>query len=257
MKVTLRRTLTALAAGATALTGAVAVAPPATASGAAAAQACIDQLSGPAAGTDRLIVYPAEKAEVRLTTSLFTGDTCRSYAVSLGLSRTDLSGYLSANASGLYWGGGPKMFSARFVLPPNQPGTWMTRQIAVKGLDGVVHVRQFTAATSPTKIAYKRESFLTGTPHGSAITHTYLSTRLQAWSTVGTMANLGNQEVLLQVSRPGANAYTTILRGRGDRFGIWRTFVSWKGYSGYDVRLAYYSPYQTIASDWHYLGRIA
>ncbi len=247
----LRRTLTALAA---VLVSATALAQPGTAS---AANACLDQLSGPAAATDRLIVYPAEPAHVELTTSLFTGDVCRNYAVSLGISRTDTTGYLSANANGRYWGGGPKMFSARFVLPPNQPGTWMTRQIAARGLDGVVHVRQFTAATSPTKIEYKRESFLTGTPHGSAITHTYLSTHLQAWSTVGTMANLGSQEVLLQVSRPGANAYTTILRGRGDRYGIWRTFVSWQGYSDYDVRLAYYSPYQTIASDWHYLGRIA
>jgi hypothetical protein len=33
--------------------------------------------------------------------------------------------------------------------------------------------------------------------------------------------------------------------------------VSWQGFSGYDVRLAYYWPYQTIASDWHYLGRLA
>jgi len=33
--------------------------------------------------------------------------------------------------------------------------------------------------------------------------------------------------------------------------------VNWSPYHRYDVRLQYISPYQTIASDWHYLGRIA
>jgi hypothetical protein len=87
----------------------------------------------------------------------------------------------------------------------------MTRQIAVKDHStGKVAVRQFTAANSPTEIVIKRGSFLTGTPHGRAITHTYVSTRLQAWSSVGTMANLQNQLVQIQVSKPGANRYFTL-----------------------------------------------
>jgi hypothetical protein len=253
MNSTLRHAGVALASLAAVVAGTVLTAPPAHAD----AGTCLAQLVGPAANTDRLIIYPAEQAKVRLTTSAYTEKTCYEYSVALGISRTDLSGFLYANAHDNRWYHTGNYFFADFVLPPNQPGTWMTRQIAVKDRTGKVAIRQFTAADSPTKVVIKRESFLTGTPHGTAITHTYITSHLQAWSSVGTMANLPNQLVQLQVSRPGANHYVTIYQGRTDRYGWWRRFVSWTGFSGYDVRLAYYSPYQTIASDWHYLGRVA
>lgn len=250
MRTTLRRGALALV---TLAAGAVLTAPAAHAD----ADSCLAQLAGPAANTDRLIIYPSEQAHVRLTTSAYTDKTCYEYGVAIGISRTDLSGFKYASAGDNRWSHTGNYFYANFVLPPNQPGTWMTRQIAVKDHAGKVAVRQFTAATSPTKIDIKRESYLTGTPHGSAITHNYLVVKLQAWSSVGTMANLQNQLVKLQVSPPGANAYTTVYEGRTDTIGSWRRFVDWQGHSGQDVRLAYYSPYQSIASDWHYLGRSA
>jgi hypothetical protein len=80
MKTIFRRGAAALGAVATAATGAVVAAPAAYAD----AEACIAQLVGPAANTDRLIVYPAEQARIRLTTSAYTNKTCYEHGVAIG-----------------------------------------------------------------------------------------------------------------------------------------------------------------------------
>ena len=219
------------------------------------ASSCLAQLSGHAAATPGRLVYPAQPASIRLTTSAYTAKTCYQYSVSIGLSRTDLSGFQNAVANDNRWSGTGNYFFHTFTIPPNQPGTWMVRQIAVKDTTGNVSIAQFTAASSPTKISVYRESFLTGQVVGSA-PYTRISAKLQAWSSVGTLANLQNQKVLLQVSKPGANLYDTVAEGTTNHLGQWQGPVSLAGYAGLDHRLAYYSPYQTIASDFRYLGRI-
>jgi hypothetical protein len=223
----------------------------------AATTPCLDQLSGHAANTPALVVYPAQPAQIRLTTSRYSGDVCKGLGVSMAISRTDLTGYKNQLANDNRWTGTGQYFGSRFVLSPNQPGTWMLRQLCVTDHTRPAGCRSFTAANSPTKVTIKRESFLTGTPHGTAITHSYVTARLQAWSTVGTMANLGNQFVQLQVRKPGSTTYTTIATRRMNTIGTLGFAVNWSPYHRYDVRLQYISPYQTIASDWHYLGRIA
>ena len=219
------------------------------------AASCLAQLSGHAAATPGRLVYPAQPASIRLTTSAYTDKACYQYSVAIGLSRTDLSGFRAAAANDNRWSGSGNYFFHTFTIPPNEPGTWMLRQIAVKDTAGNTSIAQFTAATSPTKIGVYRESFLTGRVVGTAPL-TNISAKLQAWSSVGTLANLQNQKVLLQVSKPGANLYDTVDQGTTNRFGQWQGPVLLTIWAGYDHRLAYYSPYQTIASDFHYLGRI-
>ena len=122
---------------------------------------------------------------INISTSRYTGGVCDWNNVTIGISHPDLGWYRQQQAyrkDGSY-------FSARIAVPPNVPGTWITRQIAVKDGTGKVVVRQFTAATTPTKVVIKRESI--------------------------------------------------------------------RGMSKYDVRLAFCSPYQSIANDWYYVGRIA
>ena len=247
----IRRTVAAAATVAAAGTALVTAAPAAHAD----ATSCLAQLSLHAVATPGQLVHPAQPARIRLTTSAYTNKTCYQHGVSLGLSRTDLTGFQYAVANDNRWTGTGNYFFHTFTIPPNQPGTWMVRQIAVKDSTGKVAIKQFTSADSPTRVSVKRESFLTGKLVGSA-PYLSISGKLQAWSSVGTLANLQNQRVLLQVSKPGSNQYFTVDQGTTNRYGQWQQRVTLTSYPGFDARLAYYTPYQTIASDFHYLGRV-
>jgi hypothetical protein len=245
--------LTSLAAAGTAV---VAGAPGAAAAG--DAQTCLNQLLGRAAATPSSLIYPAQPAQIDMSTSRYAGDICKGLSVSIGISRPDLSGFKAANAGDERWYSGQHYFHTRFVLQPNQPGTWMTRQIAVKDHSGKLAVRTFTSVDSPTKVTIRRESFLTGTPTGSAITHEYVVARLKAWSSVGTLANLGNQNILVQVRAPGATTYKTIAQRRTDpTYGYMGISLPLRSYPMHDLRIVFLSPFQTIASDFTYLGKIA
>ncbi|MFC0624498.1 hypothetical protein [Kribbella deserti] len=259
MNTMLRRVAVSLAATAVATTVALAGAAGASAGSTAGdAQSCLNSLTGRGTATPASIVYPAQPAQVTLSTSQYAGDLCKGLSVSIGISRTDLTGFKAANAGDSRWiTPGKQRFSAQFVLPPNQPGTWMTRQIAVKDLAGRTAVKTFTATDSPTKVTIKRESFLTGKPTGSAITHPYVTARLTAWSSVGTMAHLVGQNVLVQVRAPGSSTYVTIAQRRTGDSGYMGISVPVGNYPKHDLRLVFISPFQTIASDYTYLGRIA
>lgn len=253
----LRRLAISLAATAVATTAAIAGASSASAAG--DAQSCLNALTGPGSTTPTSITYPAQPAQLKLITSSYAGDLCKHLSVSIGISRTDLTGFKAANANDTRWYDATQQrFTAGFVLPPNQPGTWMTRQIAVKDLAGRTAVKTFTATDSPAKVTIKRESFLTDTPTGSAITHEYVTARLKAWSSVGTLANLGNQNILVQVKAPGTTTYKTIAQRKTDpQSGYMGISVNLSNYPKHDLRLAFVSPFQTIASDFTYLGKIA
>lgn len=221
------------------------------------AQACLNQLAGPGVATDRQVVYPAEPAEIRLSTSAHTSRECRGITVSIGISRTDLSGYQNKNAS-YSWGTGQYYF-ARFLLAPNQPGDWMTRQIYVRDHQGNTAVRTFTAATSPTKVTVDRESFLTARSTLVPLQDgkIRIAGRLQAHSSAGTRANLAYQKVLVQVRRPTESSYTTALTVTTGQYG---TFYDYRlpgaANKGKHLRVVFVSPFQTIASDAAYIGVI-
>lgn len=254
MLFTFRRIVMAVAAAGTATAGTIALAPAAQA--ASVAETCLNQLAGRAAATSPTLIYPAQKAEINLSTSEHTSRECRGITVSLGLSRTDLTGFQNKGAS-WSWGTGRAYYSARFLLAPNQPGTWMTRQIYVRDHAGKTAVRTFTAATTPTKVTVYRESYLEARSTLKPIHDGKLRVagRLQAHSSVGTRANLANQTVLVQVRRVNESAYTTIAKHNTGQYGnFYDASVSSALHRGKLLRVVFISKIQTIASDYTYVG---
>lgn len=255
MRTSVRRTFALAAALGGTLAGTAVAATSAQA--ATIAQTCLNQLAGPGVATDRQIVYPAEPAQIQLSTSAHTSRECRGITVSIGLSRTDLTGYQNKSAH-YSWGTG-RYYYAKYLLAPNQPGNWMTRQIYVRDHQGNTAVRTFTAANSPTRVTVYRESFLdarsTLVPiHDGKLR---IAGRLQVHSSVGTRANLANQKILIQLRRPTETAYTTVLTTTTGQYGNFSEARLWGAANrGKHLRVAFVSPFQTIASDYTYIGVI-
>lgn len=255
MRISIRRTAALGAALVGAVAGGAIAATPAQA--ATIAETCLNQLAGPGVATDRQVVYPAEPAQIQLSTSAHTSRECRGITVSIGLSRTDLTGYQNKNAN-YSWGTG-QYYYAKYLLSPNQPGSWMTRQIYVRDHQGKTAVRTFTAANSPTKVTVYRESFLdarsTLVPiHDGKLR---IAGRLQAHSSVGTRANLANQKILIQLRRPTETAYTTVLTTTTGQYGNFSEARLWGAANkGKHLRVVFVTPFQTIASDYTWIGVI-
>jgi hypothetical protein len=221
------------------------------------AETCLNQLSGPGVATDRQVVYPAEPAQIQLSTSSHTSRECRGITVSIGMSRTDLSGYQNKNAS-YSWGTG-QHYHAKYLLQPNQPGSWMTRQIYVRDHQGNTAVRTFTAANSPTKVTVYRESFLEARSNLTPLQDGKIRVagKLQAHSSAGTRANLANQKVLIQVKRPADSSYTTALTVTTGQYGSFYDYrLDGASNKGKYLRVVFVSPFQTIASDYTWVGVI-
>lgn len=140
-------------------------------------------------------------------------------------------------------------------------GTWAIRQIAVKK-NGVTAVRGFNPATSPT-IQARRASVIEGRPlggysrdlvtdhNGNLTIHGYL----KAWGSDGRIHPLAaGQRVLIQTREHGtAKPYLTLASTTASASGYYRKTVHFR-YRPLDLRVTYLTPYETIASDFYWVG---
>jgi hypothetical protein len=141
-------------------------------------------------------------------------------------------------------------------------GTWAIRQIAVKK-NGVTVVRGFDPATSPT-IQVRRASIIHGRPLGGytrdLVTdqHGYLTIQgyLSAWGSDGKKHPLAaGQRVLIQVRERGTTKpYQTLAIATTSASGYYRKTAYFDYGRPQDLRVAYLTPYQTIASHFSWVG---
>jgi 2-keto-3-deoxy-6-phosphogluconate aldolase len=249
-----RRGLAAVAAVAAVGAGTVATTPAAE----AAATDCLNKIAGPAIDPQTHVVM-SPLGTVFAGTYIYSGSVCSNVNVSIGISRTDTTGFRNQSAGRVKYEDNAYMFSNAFAMGPGDAGQWMVRQIAVKDSAGRLAVRTFPASSVTTKYTLQRASILTPARTGTLPAgQTALSGRLQAYTSTGGVAPLAaGQQVLIQVRPRGAAAYKTIATALTSTSGFYSRAVSLGGYRGADVRVAYLTPYQTIASDFAYVGRVA
>lgn len=116
-------------------------------------------------------------------------------------------------------------------------------------------------SSQSSSTAAPRPSYLTASPTGKLTLNVYgrlaLKGTLKAKTTTGSIVPLKNQAVTLQSRRPGETTYRSVVStltnaqgGYGDDFALGSQHV------GSDIRVIFRSPYQTIASDFTYVGKI-
>lgn len=125
-----------------------------------------------------------------------------------------------------------------------------------------------TAATAATKTnttvtqaAQQQASYLTATPTGKLLLNQYgrllVDGTLKARSTTGVLVPLKGQKVYVQARLNGSTTYKNVYLAGTHANGSYETeSLLGKGYLGADIRVAYISPYQSIASDFTYVGKI-
>jgi hypothetical protein len=248
----------AIAAG-----GLVATAAPAHAS---TAQDCLNTLQRATfayAGPEGVVIPLAPSGEpVTPFFHVLDDSRCAGIVASIGISKRDGSGFRNRLASlsrveGLvtaYWSYKPTWKDA---------GTWVIRQIAVKKGDTLA-ARAFDPATAAS-IQVRRASVLTGysasDPLGKQLQINkggYLAVQgfLKAYGSDGRLHTLAaGQRIQIQVRPHGTTApYRTARVTTTSKFGYYGT-LALVGRSGpLDVRVVYRTPYQTVASDFTFVG---
>jgi hypothetical protein len=183
---------------------------------------------------------------------------CAGITASVGISRRDGSGFRNQVASISRARG---LLTAYARVPARWPdaGPWVIRQVAV-AKNGTLAVRGFNPATS-AGIQVRRASVLTG----RAVAGWTIDPRtlrlplhgyLKAWTGTGRQVALpAGQRVLIQVREHGTNQpYWTAGTGTTSASGYWRGTARLGDGPPQDVRVVYRTPYQTIASDYTWLG---
>jgi hypothetical protein len=258
MKTSIRRLVASTAAVAAAGAIAAGAAAPAQAAGAAD---CLDRLSrGGIEMPTNVTLTP--NARVPLTTSTILSATCSSVtAVSIAISRTDITDLRNAMATRDRWEADAYFYYRNAPMGPKDIGTWMIRQITVKDRSGLVLARSFTTQRSPNHFTVRRGTVISSRQHGTLARTSSgwikLSGDLKAYNSLGGLSPLAaGQRILVQARRPGSAQYVTV-RNLGTASSGWFSGnVPLAGYNGADVRFAYITPYQTIASSFTYVGRV-
>jgi hypothetical protein len=255
MRTTVRRLAVGLGSTALATAGIVVTMPTASAD----ANSCIRQLSRGAVGAPSTVVI-TNKGSLPVSTASYNPPLCSGMTVSIGISRVNGFDFRNRGTSQAHWERGSYYFYTRFALGADDAGTWITRQLAVRDRSGRLAVRTFTSSTTPHRVTVKRASVLTGTPTGvlrpNAAGKVAIRGSLKAWHSTGRLINLQNQKVLVQTKLPGNHPYRSIATLKTGRTGTFGAYVGLGSQRGKDVRLLYVSPFQVIASDGYFLGRV-
>lgn len=256
-----RRIATALGVGALAVAGLGVIAPAAHASAAHAstAQDCLGTLQRAnfaVAGWQGVVIPPAG----HLTPFFHVRDDarCAGITASVAISRPDGSQVRNVNAKLSRVNG---LVTAYAYIPVGwrDAGTWSIRQIAVKR-NGITAVRGFNPATSARQ-QVRRASVLTGrATTGLVVDWRTLRLRvngtLKAYGTDGRLHPLAaGRKVVVQIRQHGTTRpYWTAGTGVTSASGAWSAIARLGDGPPQDVRVAFLTPYQTIASDFTYIG---
>jgi hypothetical protein len=246
----------AIAAG-----GLVATATPAHAS---TAQDCLNTLQRARfaiAGPEGVVIPPLGNPMTPFF-HVLDDSRCSDIITSIGISRRDGSDFRNHLASITRYNG---LVTAYWRYPTGwkDAGTWVIRQIAVKKGDTLA-VRGFDPATAAS-IQVRRASVLTGysasDPRGVDLQINrggYLALQgfLKAWGSDGRLHTLAaGQRILIQVREHGTTApYRTVRIATTSKFGYYSSLAYVGRGRPQDVRVVYLTPYQTIASDFTFVG---
>jgi hypothetical protein len=246
----------AIAAG-----GLVATAAPAHAS---TAQDCLNTLQRArfaVAGPEGVVIPPLGTPMTAFF-HVLDDSRCAGIIASIGISRRDGSGFQNHLASTTRYNG---LVTAYWSFKPGwkDAGTWVIRQIAVKK-GNTLAARAFDPATAAS-IQVRRASVLTGysasDPRGKELQINkggYLAVQgfLKAYGSDGRLHTLAaGQRIQIQVRPHGTTVpYRTARVTTTSKFGYYGT-LALVGRSGpLDVRVVYRTPYQTVASDFTFVG---
>ena len=250
------RIATALGVGALAVAGLGVIAPAAHAS---AAQDCLGTLQRAnfaIAGREGVVIPPAG----HLTPFFHVRDDarCAGITASVAISRPDGSQVRNVNAKLSRVEG---LVTAYAYIPVGwrDAGTWSIRQIAVKK-NGITAVRGFNPATAAHQ-QVRRASVLIGrATDGLVVDWRTLRLRvngtLKAYGTDGRLHPLAaGRKIVVQIRQHGTTQpYWTAVLGVTSASGAWSTIARLGDGPPQDVRVAFLTPYQTIASDFTYIG---
>ena len=254
-KTLITRIAAGVAATGIAVTGTAVIAQPASA---ATANSCLQQLSKKNTwGYDETMTT---RGSLTFYTTEYWGSVCDGMSVSLGISRTNTRDFRNQNTSRVAMSSGTKGFRVTYKLGLNEPGDWMTRQIAVKDKSGRLAVKTFTAQTTPRVLRLRFASVLTGTPKGKLVPkagRVNVKGTLKAWHHYGRLVNVQNQRVVVQVRKPHGITYVTRATALTTRTGTFSTNLGTANLKGYAVRVAYISKLPIVASSYVWLGTIS
>ncbi|MFC0628071.1 hypothetical protein [Kribbella deserti] len=117
------------------------------------------------------------------------------------------------------------------------------------------------SSTQATVSVAQRPSYLTASPTGKLTLNVYgllaLKGTLKAKTLTGSIVPLKHQTVRVQARRAGETAYRDVVLTGTNALGVYGDdFALGSHHIGADIRVAFRSPYQTIASDFTYVGKI-
>lgn len=207
------------------------------------------------AGFDAGSTIVAPRTPLIAETTPLVNRACYSMRVSIAISKTDHSGVRTQLARRSSYEQNAYLFRTVFS---SLPGTWMVRQIAVGNASGQVAIKKYD--TTPAPVRAISESQLTGRPTGvipldpgrGVFVHGYL----KAYSRFGTWTTLAaGQNVVMQARPHGSTGgYTNVDVTKTSASGYWRAFWEAPAAQTWDIRVAYITAYQSVASDWTWLG---
>lgn len=250
----------ALAATTTAVATVATAAVPAHAAGGGAAD-CLERLvSGGVGMPQYAIASPTVRMPV--STSTFSAPTCSTVvAVSIGISRIDGSDFRNANAHKENWEADAYLWVRSAPFTSKDTGAWMIRQIVVKDNTGYAIGHSFTSSRTPDRFSVRAGTVISPRQHGvlrpGAGGRVTISGDLKAWNTLGGLSPLAaGQRLAIEARDPYQGDYFHVTTVGTAPSGWFRGYPVLNKYRGFDIRLAYYSPYQTIAGSFAYVGRV-
>lgn len=223
--------------------------------------ACLDKLVQGGVGMPSYATA-TPKVSMPVTTSTFSPPACSTVvAVSIGISRVDGSDFRNANAVKYRWEGNAYFWGRSAPFTSKDTGAWMVRQIVVKDSEGGLG-RSYNSSTTPNRFSVKAGTVISPRQHGTlrpgAGGRVTISGDLKAWNTGGGLSPLAaGQRLAVEIRDPYRGDYFHLADVGTAPSGWFRGYPVLNKYRGFDVRLAYYSPYQTIAGSFAYVGRVA
>lgn len=216
---------------------------------------CLNSIEGPGFFDNygSTVIWPYQPA-IR-TLSYVDGAKCAGAVASVGISKTDGSRFINVNAR-IGHDGEIHYMASTHPITLKDTGNWMIRQVAVKQ-NRITAVRSFTLDDDLRTTHVSRASVLRGGPKETIRPTDPITGYLLAYASTGDLVPLRGQTIVLQARTKG-QPYKNILveRNSTHRNGYYLLTGNWAPYRGYEFRLYYPSPYETIAPAWTYLGYV-
>lgn len=225
------------------------------------AEECLERLVTGGVGSP-MYAIAKPNATMPLATAPYNPPACVSVvAVSIGISRPDGSDFRNANAVKRQWYGTASYWGRTASFTSKDAGDWIYRQIVVKDDQGRIAGRSYTPSYTFDRFQIRAGVVISsrqrGVLHAGADGRVTISGDLKAYNSHGGLSPLpAGQRLAVEVWDPRTGYWTAGYLGTSSS-GWYRGYPAIGRYHGSNVRLAYYSPYRTIAGGFGFVGRIA